>query len=818
VVALRSRRWACGQRRLTLLTAALAVFVPLVVLVPLAPSHAATTCPCTIWARSATPQVRTVPDARAIELGVRFSSDTDGVISGIRFFKGAQNTGTHTGSLWSSTGTRLATATFSNETASGWQQVDFESPVPVTARTTYVASYHTSVGHYSATAQGVATATDNAPLHALASPSSGGNGVYALGSGGFPADTSNAVNFWVDVVFSPGDAPPPSTPALPPDPGGPVLVLTDGFTPSDAYYSEILRAEGLVSFASARLADVTAATLAKYDVVLLGEAALTQAQVEMLTRWVNAGGSLITMRPDAKLKALLGVIGPSGTVTEGYVRADTSRAPGKGITDATMQFHGVAYRYAVATGTQAVATLYSDATTGTSNPAVTLRSVGKAGGQAAAFTYDLATSVIRTHQGNPAWVGQSRDGLSPIRPDALFYGPAADDPEPDYLNLDKVAVPQADEQQRLLVNLITLMDSDRRPLPRLWYFPNGALAVLVMAGDDHGTMGGTQRSFDRLLAASPSGCSVPDWQCYRATSWVYTNSGLTNAQAALYESQGFDLGVHASTGCADWNPADLDGIFTQQLDTFRTKYTSLPAQHGNRIHCLAWSDWATAPKVELAHGIRMDLTYYYYPGSWVQNRPGFMTGSGIPMRFADTDGSLINVYQVPSNLVNENGVTYPAGIDTVLDRALGPEGYYGAFGTHYDYTDGFDSELLATAQAHHVPLVSVEQMLDWADARNASSLGTGAWRGNRFCFAATIASGARSMMRALLPAVSAKGVLQGLTKDGTRVKYSIQTIKGVTYVVFPVTTGYYTATYSEDTRLATVSRSTAARRSIPLRP
>ena len=38
-------------------------------------------------------------------------------------------------------GTLLATGTFSNETASGWQELDFSSPVPVTAGTTYVASY-----------------------------------------------------------------------------------------------------------------------------------------------------------------------------------------------------------------------------------------------------------------------------------------------------------------------------------------------------------------------------------------------------------------------------------------------------------------------------------------------------------------------------------------------------------------------------------------------------------------------------------------------------------------------------------------------------
>ena len=72
-----------------------------------------------------------------------------------------------------------------------------------------------------------------------------------------------------------------------------------------------------------------------------------------------------------------------------------------------------------------MATLYSNAQTATVNPAVTLRSVGANGGQAAAFTFDLARSIVYTRQGNPAWAGQDRDGISPIRSDDLFYGTQA---------------------------------------------------------------------------------------------------------------------------------------------------------------------------------------------------------------------------------------------------------------------------------------------------------------------------------------------------------------------------------------------------------
>ena len=119
-----------------------------------------------------------------------------------------------------------------------------------------------------------------------------------------------------------------------------------------------------------------------------------------------------------------------------------------------------------------------------------MKSVGTNGGQAAAFTYDLARSVVYTRQGNPAWAGQARDGLSPIRSDDLFYGAASFDPQPDWVDLNKVAIPQADEQQRLLANLIIRMNYNKKPLPRFWYFPRSLAAVVVMTGDDHGTTEG----------------------------------------------------------------------------------------------------------------------------------------------------------------------------------------------------------------------------------------------------------------------------------------------------------------------------------------
>jgi hypothetical protein len=141
-------------------------------------------------------------NSAGVELGVKFRSDVNGVVKGIRFYKGTADNSVHTGSLWSSTGQLLATAVFTNESSSGWQQVEFSTPIAITANTTYVASYHTS-SSFNASFDYFNTGVDNSPLHALRNGVDGPNGVYMYSDGGvFPNQTYSATNYWVDIVFA----------------------------------------------------------------------------------------------------------------------------------------------------------------------------------------------------------------------------------------------------------------------------------------------------------------------------------------------------------------------------------------------------------------------------------------------------------------------------------------------------------------------------------------------------------------------------------------------------------------------------------------
>lgn len=142
-------------------------------------------------------------DTNSVELGTRFQSAANGYVTGITFYKGPGNTGTHTGSLWSASGTLLATGTFGSETLSGWQQLHFTTPVPITAGTSYVASYHAPNGKYAVDGGYFTAAHRSYPLVAPADGSGGANGLYKYGaSAAFPTNTFGSVNYWVGPVFT----------------------------------------------------------------------------------------------------------------------------------------------------------------------------------------------------------------------------------------------------------------------------------------------------------------------------------------------------------------------------------------------------------------------------------------------------------------------------------------------------------------------------------------------------------------------------------------------------------------------------------------
>jgi len=143
-----------------------------------------------------TPATPNATDGVPYELGMKFQSSAPGMITAVRFYKAASETGTHVGNIWSTSGTLLASATFTSETPSGWQQQVLSTPLPIAQNTTYVVSVNINA-YYAATTNGCATSLSNFTLSSVAD---GANGVYGT-AGTFPTQSFKNTNYFRDVSF-----------------------------------------------------------------------------------------------------------------------------------------------------------------------------------------------------------------------------------------------------------------------------------------------------------------------------------------------------------------------------------------------------------------------------------------------------------------------------------------------------------------------------------------------------------------------------------------------------------------------------------------
>ena len=454
------------------------------------------------------------------------------------------------------------------------------------------------------------------------------------------------------------------------------------------------------------------------------------------------------------------------------------------------------------TGATAVATLYSDASDRDGEPggdAAQRRVQRRPGGRLRVRPGALG----RLHA-----PGQSRPGRAtsatarPGRsaPTTSSSGPSRRRPA-RLDRLHKVAIPQADEQQRLLANLIGTMN--RRP--------QAAAALLVLPARREGGRGDDRRR-PRAAAAPRAGSTptrrrarraarVADWECIRGTSYIYPNTPLTDAQAAAYEAQGFEVGAPRR------RPAAPTGRPRRSRPTSPTssprspaKYPSLAAPATNRTHCIAverLGDAAARSSSRTASGSTPTTTTG--PAAWVAGPPrhvhrlGHADAVRRPRRHDDR--------RLPGGDPDDRRVRpdVPAHIDTLLDkRDSAPRATTARSRptcTPIDARSAGSDAIVASAKARGVPVVSARQMLTWLDGRNGSSFQGLAWAGNKLTFTISLGAGA-SNLQAMVPTVSAAGGLTGITRNGAPVSFTTQTIKGVVYAFVPALLGAYEAQYA----------------------
>jgi len=375
----------------------------------------------------------------------------------------------------------------------------------------------------------------------------------------------------------------------------PMLVIVDGSNSSNPYgnyLGEILRAEGLNAFVIQDLSLITLSELQNHSLAILAETTLTSNQAKMFTDYVNGGGRLLAMRPDAQIAGLFSLGSKAGTATERYVKFLNSaswnaEAPASGLPSSALQTHGTADRYNLATGAVMIAELYASRTSSDGYPAV----VGSANGRAAAFTYDLAKSVAYTRQGNPANANVDVDGDTFIKMIDLFQTAGGG----SWVDLELMNIPQADEQQRLFARLVRLMVSAAGPLPQLWYFPNGKKTMLIITADAHGnTLQMFQQEIDSLNLYNA-----------KATFYLSIAGNPLDSDVVTWTSQGHTFGLHPYGYLND--PSYPVNNLTQGYNAWETwfsqQFYSTPKSNTVRNHMIVWEGWTTAAEIAISHNI-----------------------------------------------------------------------------------------------------------------------------------------------------------------------------------------------------------------------
>ena len=134
------------------------------------------------------------------ELGIRLPPTSPGHITALKFWKVQGETGTHVGRVWNDAGRLLASVTFTNETASGWQQQALPTPLAVAPYTQYMVTVNSTNNLYAAAVSALTTELIRDNLHAP----SGSNGLYGFTFGSMPTATYADTHYFRDVVFTPG--------------------------------------------------------------------------------------------------------------------------------------------------------------------------------------------------------------------------------------------------------------------------------------------------------------------------------------------------------------------------------------------------------------------------------------------------------------------------------------------------------------------------------------------------------------------------------------------------------------------------------------
>jgi hypothetical protein len=423
-----------------------------------------------------------------------------------------------------------------------------------------------------------------------------------------------------------------------------ILILaetSDRWFSSPESLAELLHLEGMNDLETARLEDLTGALLEGRSLVLLGPADPSPLAVDLLLGFVERGGGLVCCAPGEALAARLGL----RHLLRGTLHPRVTLTPGA-FADDRLQVRGWAQHYAPATGTSAdvLAQLYDAQGLPLEAPAALELHRGR--GTIIVIAYDLAASTFLLRQGDPLLAGTRSTAYERMRPLDLFK---------PWLDPRDTLQPSADLQCHFLRELVQRAWPAGTVLPWLWYFPDNAETMIVMTSDDDWS---TREQFEQLIAA----CDQHD---ARLTFYLVERKSVMNRRWLEDLSQrGFDFSIHPDL------PPPSGALWDERLARHMRQFTDTygrPPSPSVRNHCITWSGYIDGARAEAKHGFTFDANYFSMDGYH------YMAGGGLPLAFADPFGSMLPIFQLPTQFSDETTLGrqgFPWSLNLTPDQGI----------------------------------------------------------------------------------------------------------------------------------------------------
>jgi hypothetical protein len=444
---------------------------------------------------------------------------------------------------------------------------------------------------------------------------------------------------------------------------------------------------------------------------------------------LQAGAAVVFLRPSRETAGALGLTSSNTRVAnEFYVAPERGHPLWFPALGDALQFHGAADLYD--RRDEGVLARVAGAGWAMPHPAIVTGTYGA--GRYAVFTYDLATSTVLFHQGLPELASTGprpdSDGDGVFAPSDMFQG---------LLDVALRHVPQADLQQQLFVRVLEWAGEPAGPLVRLWPFPGAEPAIVLINGDSD------------LMTRPQLEWYVNMTEAHGGSYTIYILEEhlplLPPEMAAAHRRRGHSVGPHIWLTLKP-TPEEMAARIHEEVETFRRYYGCTPKT--TRHHCVVWPGWVDTARALAGAGIRLETNYR----AAERYQSGYLTGSGLPMRFIDETGELIACFQqetllcddyvlidksflppldeqkaiaLSRKLVNEARERY----HTVVQLYFHPV-YSSGLRVHtgpFIHTAGWMEAVLKYCKENAVPMPSTDAWCEFNERRRTTVLGHQSW-------------------------------------------------------------------------------------------